>query len=321
MKSIQELSVLVSKEIANIEYPSNPSLLYQPIDYILSLGGKRMRPILVLMAHQLFEKNLEKAISPALAIEVFHNFTLLHDDIMDKAPLRRGKQTVHEKWNSNVAILSGDTMLVQAYQMMADVEKDIVKQVLDVFSKAAIEVCEGQQWDIDFETQDEVAISDYIKMIEYKTAVLLAAALKIGGITSGASVQEQDHLYEFGRNMGIAFQLKDDLLDAFGNPETFGKQVGGDIMSNKKTYLYLKALEVANESQYKKLTELFSTNDASNEKVEEVKAIFLDLDIPQLTTSLMQEYHEKAMQHLSAIESENKQPLFEFSSMLLDRVS
>jgi geranylgeranyl diphosphate synthase type II len=223
MKSIQELSILISDELGKIEYPKNPSLLYEPIDYILGLGGKRMRPILVLMAHQLFDKNIEKAISPALAIEVFHNFTLLHDDIMDKAPLRRGQQTVHEKWNANVAILSGDTMLVQAYQLMADVDKSIVKPTLEVFSKAAIEVCEGQQWDMDFETQENVSIDDYLKMIECKTAVLLGAALQIGGITAGAFTQEQEHLYEFGRNMGIAFQLKDDLLDAFGNPETFGK--------------------------------------------------------------------------------------------------
>ena len=236
MKSIQELSAVISNELGKIEYPKNPSLLYEPINYILGLGGKRMRPILVLMAHQLFDKNIEKAVSPALAIEVFHNFTLLHDDIMDKAPLRRGKQTVHEKWNDNVAILSGDTMLVQAYQLMAVVDKDIIKEVLAVFSKTAIEVCEGQQWDMDFETQSDVSIEDYLKMIEYKTAVLLGAALQIGGITAGASAQQQTHLYEFGRNMGIAFQLKDDLLDAFGSPETFGKQVGGDIMANKKTY-------------------------------------------------------------------------------------
>ena len=315
MKSIQELSVLISDELGKIEYPKNPSLLYEPIDYILGLGGKRMRPILVLMAHQLFDKNIEKAISPALAIEVFHNFTLLHDDIMDKAPLRRGQQTVHEKWNANVAILSGDTMLVQAYQLMADVDKSIVKPTLEVFSKAAIEVCEGQQWDMDFETQENVSIDDYLKMIECKTAVLLGAALQIGGITAGAFTQEQEHLYEF------AFQLKDDLLDAFGNPETFGKQVGGDIMANKKTYLYLKALALANKNQHSDLVQYFSTNDASEAKVEAVKSIFTNLDIHHLTTELMKEYHKKAMLHLDAIESDNKAPLLDFSALLLDRVS
>ena len=321
MKSIQELSTIISDELGRIEYPKNPSLLYEPIDYILGLGGKRMRPILVLMAHQLFDKNIEKAISPALAIEVFHNFTLLHDDIMDKAPLRRGQQTVHEKWNANVAILSGDTMLVQAYQLMADVDNSIVKPTLEVFSKAAIEVCEGQQWDMDFETQQNVSIEDYLKMIEYKTAVLLGAALQIGGITAGASAQQQNHLYEFGRNMGIAFQLKDDLLDAFGNPETFGKQVGGDIMANKKTYLYLKALALASENQQADLEQYFSTNDTSQEKVEAVKSIFKDLNIHQLTSDLMKEYHVKAMSHLNAIESENKASLLDFSALLLDRVS
>ena len=321
MKSIQELSALVSDELGRIEYPKNPSLLYEPIDYILGLGGKRMRPILVLMAYQLFDKNIEKAISPALAIEVFHNFTLLHDDIMDNAPLRRGQQTVHEKWNNNVAILSGDTMLVQAYQLIAEVDNTIVKQVLAVFSKAAIEVCEGQQWDMDFETQSDVSIPDYLKMIEYKTAVLLGAALQIGGITAGASKEEQNHLYAFGRDLGIAFQLKDDLLDAFGDTATFGKQVGGDIMANKKTYLYLKALALADGTQRQNLEQYFSTNDTSQLKVDAVKSIFSNLEIPELTTNLIREYHARAMENLAAIDSENKEPLLAFSALLMDRVS
>ena len=321
MKSIQELSAIISDELGRIEYSKTPSLLYEPIDYILGLGGKRMRPILVLMAHQLFDKNIEKAISPALAIEVFHNFTLLHDDIMDNAPLRRGQQTVHEKWNSNVAILSGDTMLVQAYQLMAEVDNTIVKQVLAVFSKAAIEVCEGQQWDMDFETQSDVSIPDYLKMIEYKTAVLLGAALQIGGITAGASKEEQNYLYAFGRDLGIAFQLKDDLLDAFGDAATFGKQVGGDIMANKKTYLYLKALALADGTQRQNLEQYFSTNDTSQLKVDAVKTIFSNLDIPDLTTNLIREYHARAMENLAAIDSENKEPLLAFSALLMDRVS
>jgi len=321
MKSIQELSALITDELSRIEYPKTPSLLYEPIDYILGLGGKRMRPILVLMAYQLFDKNIEKAFSPALAIEVFHNFTLLHDDIMDNAPLRRGQKTVHEKWNSNVAILSGDTMLVQAYQLMAEVDNTIVKQVLAVFSKAAIEVCEGQQWDMDFETQSDVSIPDYLKMIEYKTAVLLGAALQIGGITSGASKEEQNHLYAFGRDLGIAFQLKDDLLDAFGDAATFGKQVGGDIMANKKTYLYLKALALTDGTQRQNLEQYFSTNDSSQVKVDAVKTIFSNLEIPELTTNLMREYHARAMENLAAIDSENKEPLLAFSALLMDRVS
>ena len=321
MKSIQELSALISDELGRIEYPKTPSLLYEPIDYILALGGKRMRPILVLMAYQLFDKNIEKAISPALAFEVFHNFTLLHDDIMDNAPLRRGKQTVHEKWNNNVAILSGDAMLVQAYQLIAEVDNMIVKQVLEVFSKAAIEVCEGQQWDMDFETQSDVSIFNYLKMIEYKTAVLFGAALQIGGITAGASREEQSHLYAFGRDLGIAFQLKDDLLDAFGDAETFGKQVGGDIMANKKTYLYIKALELADGTQRINLEQYFSTNDTSQLKVDGVKSIFSNLEIPKLTTNLIREYHARAMENLAAINSENKEPLLAFSALLMDRVS
>ena len=321
MQNLEQLQLLIEQELREINYPNSPKQLYQPIDYVLGLGGKRMRPILVLMAHQLFNDDLTQAISPALAIEVFHNFTLLHDDIMDKAPLRRGKQTVHEKWNKNVAILSGDTMLVQAYQLMCNVDKDVLKEILDAFNKAAIQVCEGQQWDIDFETKSDVSLSDYLKMIEYKTAVLLAASLQIGGITANASKESQNNLYEFGRNMGIAFQLKDDLLDAFGNSETFGKQVGGDIMVNKKTYLYLKALALANPNQHADLINYFSTTELAEGKVEAVKSIFSALDIHDVTSELMKQYHAKAMQHLDAINSENKEPLLEFLAMSLDRVS
>jgi geranylgeranyl diphosphate synthase, type II len=321
MQNFEQLQLLIEQELAKINYPNSPKKLYQPIEYVLALGGKRMRPILVLMAHQLFNDDLIKAIFPALAIEVFHNFTLLHDDIMDNAHLRRGKKTVHEKWNNNVAILSGDTMLVQTYQLMCNADKDVLKDVLNVFSKAATEVCEGQQWDMDFETQSDVSLSDYMKMIENKTAVLLAASLQIGGITAGASKENQNNLYHFGLNMGIAFQLKDDLLDAFGNSETFGKQVGGDIMANKKTYLYLKALVLANPNQHTDLINYFSTTEFAEDKVEAVKSIFSALDIHNVTSELMKGYHIKAMRHLDAINSENKEPLLEFSAMLLDRVS
>ena len=322
MKDIKELGSIIEKEIHSISYPSDPNLLYDPIAYIMGLKGKRMRPILLLMAHQLFDENLETAISPALAIEVFHNFTLLHDDIMDNAPLRRGNSTVHEKWNSNVAILSGDTMMIQSYQLFAKVAEGSVKQVLEVFSKAAIEVCEGQQWDMDFETQDDVEIADYLKMIEYKTAVLLAASLKIGAITANSSLEDQNHLYEFGKNIGIAFQLKDDLLDAFGNPETFGKQVGGDILACKKTYLYLKSLEVANVSQLEKLTEVYLDDHCpEEEKIERVKSLFEQMEIPRHTKNLMLAYQTTAMKHLESISSENKAPLIAFSNKLMDRIS
>ena len=240
---------------------------------------------------------------------------------MDNAPIRRGKQTVHEKWDNNVAILSGDTMLVQAYQLLSDVDKSIVKEMIAVFSKAATQVCEGQQWDMDFEIQKEVTLQEYLKMIEYKTAVLLAASLQIGGITANASKENQNNLYHFGLNMGIAFQLKDDLLDAFGNPDEFGKQIGGDIIANKKTFLYLKALQLANDKQKKSLVNYFKTQEQTKQKVMGVKTIFTDLDIPKHTKDMMKTYYTKAMKHLDAIDSDNKAPLLVFSEKLIDRIS
>ena len=321
MQTLSQLSVIIEGELGKIAYPNTPQKLYQPIDYVMGLGGKRMRPILLLMAHQLFDENIEKAISPALGIEIFHNFTLLHDDIMDNAPIRRGKQTVHEKWNQNVAILSGDTMLVQAYQLLSDVDKSIVKEMIAVFSKAATQVCEGQQWDMDFEIQKEVTLQEYLKMIEYKTAVLLAASLQIGGITANASKENQNNLYHFGLNMGIAFQLKDDLLDAFGNPDEFGKQIGGDIIANKKTFLYLKALQLANDKQKESLVNHFKIQKQTKQKVMGVKTIFTDLDIPKHTVDMMKAYYTKAMRHLDAIDSDKKEPLLIFSKKLIDRIS
>ena len=321
MQTLSQLSVIIEGELGKIAYPNTPQKLYQPIDYVMGLGGKRMRPILLLMAHQLFDENIEKAISPALGIEVFHNFTLLHDDIMDNAPIRRGKQTVHEKWNKNVAILSGDTMLVQAYQLLSDVDKSIVKEMIAVFSKAATQVCEGQQWDMDFEIQKDVTLQEYLKMIEYKTAVLLAASLQIGGITANASKENQNNLYHFGLNMGIALQLKDDLLDAFGNPDEFGKQIGGDIIANKKTFLYLKALQLANDKQKESLVNYFKIEEQTEQKVMGVKIIFTDLDILKHTKDMMKAYYTKAMKHLEAIDSDNKAPLIVFSEKLMDRIS
>ena len=321
MQTLSQLSVIIEGELGKSAYPNTPQKLYQPIDYVMGLGGKRMRPILLLMAHQLFDENIEKAISPALGIEIFHNFTLLHDDIMDNAPIRRGKQTVHEKWNQNVAILSGDTMLVQAYQLLSDVDKSIVKEMIAVFSKAATQVCEGQQWDMDFEIQKEVTLQEYFKMIEYKTAVLLAASLQIGGITANASKENQNNLYHFGLNMGIAFQLKDDLLDAFGNPDEFGKQIGGDIIANKKTFLYLKALQLANDKQKESLVNYFKTQKQTKQKVMGVKTIFTDLDIPKHTVDIIKAYYTKAMRHLDAIDSDKKEPLLIFSKKLIDRIS
>jgi len=275
---------------------------------------------LMLLSHQLFSEDIEKSLKAALGIEVFHNFTLLHDDIMDEAPLRRGFKTVHEKWDNNTAILSGDTMLVHSFDLISQVENKNIRKILEVFNKSATEVCKGQQWDMNFEKREDVTLSEYLKMIEYKTSVLLATSLQIGGINGGASDEQQDHLYEFGRNIGIAFQLKDDLLDAFGNPDKFGKQVGGDIISNKKTFLYLKALQLADESQRKQLIQLFSVLE-NEHKVDEVKSIFTDLNIQKHTVDLIKAYYTKAMKHLDAINSDKKEPLFNFAEKIKERIA
>jgi geranylgeranyl diphosphate synthase type II len=321
VKDLSELAEIIEKEIGNLTYPKSPELLYGPIKYIMGLQGKRMRPLLLLMAYQLFDDNVESALSPAIAIELFHNFTLLHDDIMDKAPLRRGNLTVHEKWSSNVAILSGDVMMIQAFQLLAKLDSNSLKQVLVVFNKAAIEVCEGQQLDMDFEIQEIVSLSEYMKMIEYKTAVLLAASLQIGAIIADTSKEQQNHLYEFGINMGIAFQLKDDLLDVFGSPEDFGKQVGGDILANKKTFLYLKSLQLADDSIKRTLQDYYTNNDTSELKVSAVKDIFKNLGVQKYTIDMMKAYYTKAMKHLDAINSDNKEPLILFSNQLMKRIA
>lgn len=321
MKDLAQFSEIIEKEIVNFTYPKSPDLLYDPIRYIMGLPGKRIRPLLLLMSYQIFDEDVKRAISPAIAIEHFHNFTLLHDDIMDNAPLRRGSPTVHKKWNSNIAILSGDVMMIQAYQLLSEVDSNILKEVLDIFSKTAIQVCEGQQWDMDFEMQKNVNLVEYMKMIEYKTAVLMAASLQIGAITAGASNKDQAHIYEFGLNMGIAFQLKDDLLDVFGNPEAFGKQVGGDIMANKKTFLYLKALQLADDSTKEKLQFYYMNNDKSRLKVNSVKSIFTKLHIQSHTIDLMKVHYTKAIENLDAIRSENKAPLIGFADKLMERIS
>ena len=321
MKSVKELQLVVNKGLNNLDLSNHPKNLYNPIDYVLCLGGKRIRPVLALIAHQLFNKDINSGISAALALEVFHNFTLLHDDIMDNAPLRRGKQTVHEKWDNNVAILSGDTMLVLAYKLISETNSTVTRDVLSVFNKAAIEVCEGQQLDIDYEQKKDVTISDYLGMIEYKTAVLIAASLKIGSITGGASLVQQQALYNFGINLGIGFQLKDDLLDVFGNPNEFGKKEGGDIIANKKTFLYLKALELSNKDQYIELINYFSSSAEISNKVHAVKTIFKELDIYTITSSLIKEYHTIAISNLDSIDVEEKDLLFDFAESLLERVS
>src|ERR1700761_9383330 len=249
MKKLEDLQAIISDAVKKLAFPEYPAALYEPISYILSIGGKRMRPALLLMACDLFGGDVDDALAPALAIEVFHNFTLMHDDIMDNAPLRRGRTTVHERWNKNVAILSGDVMLIEGYKLMMQVKDHLLRQILDIFNNTAVDVCEGQQIDMEFEQRNDVTIKEYINMIRLKTAVVLGGALKIGALLGGASTKDANLLADFGVNLGLAFQLQDDILDVYGNPEKFGKQVGGDIIANKKTYLLLKALELADETQ------------------------------------------------------------------------
>lgn len=311
------ISYLKSKTVTK-----DPINLYEPINYILGLGGKRLRPVLVLMATEVFGMDYKKALDAALAIEVFHNFSLVHDDIMDDAPLRRGKETVHEKWDINTGILSGDAMLINAYQLFENYEGDTFRDLAKLFSKTAIEVCEGQQYDVDFETRDDVTQEEYLKMIEYKTAVLVAAALKMGGIVANATLEDQNSIYEFGKNLGIAFQLQDDYLDAFGDPKTFGKQVGGDIIENKKTYLYLKAVELGSAVQEKEILDLYSIHPQNPEdKIESIKQIFMSTGAAELTKSAIEEYTQKAFETLDSMEisHDKKSILKSFGENLMRR--
>lgn len=299
-----------------------PQNLYEPMRYILHLGGKRLRPVLVLMAAEIFEADYRKALDAALAIEIFHNFSLVHDDIMDAAPLRRGHKTVHEKWDINTGILSGDAMLINAYQLFENYDGQVFKELAKLFTKTAMQVCEGQQYDIDFETRDDVSIEDYLKMIEYKTAVLVGASLKMGAIVAGADTSSKEAIYEYGRLLGIAFQLQDDYLDAFGDPKTFGKQPGGDIIENKKTFLFLKALEISGTREGRQLEHLYSVSPVENGgKIEAVKGIFEQSGAAQLTRNEIESYTKKAFQTLEKMDlpEEKKAPLKQFGNVLMDR--
>ncbi|WJS95973.1 polyprenyl synthetase family protein [Flavobacterium johnsoniae] len=299
-----------------------PVNLYEPIEYILGLGGKRIRPVLTLMAAEVFNTDYTTALPAAMAVEVFHNFSLVHDDIMDDAPLRRGQVTVHEKWNLNTGILSGDAMLILAYQYFEQYEPNVFRNLAKLFSKTALEVCEGQQWDVDFETRKDVTIPEYLKMIEYKTAVLVAAAMKMGAIVAKTSEKEADLIYDFGLNLGLAFQLQDDYLDAFGDPETFGKQVGGDIIENKKTYLYLKALEFSSKEKASELEQLFTLQLENNiEKIETAKTIFNESGASKATQEAIEMHTFKAFETLEKMEinSEKKDVLRTFGENLMGR--
>ena len=322
MHSIKQYQEFISEYLSEQEIIREPKNLYEPISYILALGGKRIRPTLTLMTAEIFGANYKEALSAALAIEVFHNFSLIHDDIMDDAPLRRGNETVHEKWDLNTGILSGDAMLILAYQYFEQYEPTVFRDLAKLFSKTAIQVCEGQQWDVDFENRDEVTIPDYLKMIEYKTAVLVAAAMKMGAIIATTSTENCDLIYDFGLNLGLAFQLQDDYLDAFGDPATFGKQVGGDIIENKKTYLYLKAKEFSTPEQREELSHLFSIQpDDSSDKVKSVKKIFENTGAAKATQEAITQFTMIAFETLSKmnITEDKKEILRLFGENLMNR--
>ena len=320
MSSIKELSFLIEKEINSINLPDSPKNLYDPFKYILNLKGKRTRPLLSLLAYKLFNSDVKNALPVAMAIELFHNFTLIHDDIMDNAPIRRGNLTVHNKWDDNTAILSGDVMMITCYKYLQKINSEYLNAAINIFNNMAIKVCEGQQFDMDFELNKSVSISEYIKMIEYKTAELIASSLQLGSLVAGANTKDMDHMYNFGINIGLAFQLKDDLLDVFGSTESFGKQIGGDILSNKKTFLFLKAMQVADIKQKILLEKLYS-DEASEKKIELVKDIFTKLNIEKHTVDLMKAYYTKAIKHLDAVNVQDKSDLRYITDKLMQRTS
>ncbi len=323
MRQLPQLLDLIQGFADKNPFPESPAALYEPCGYILTLGGKRIRPALLLMGYELFRDDVETALPAAWAVELFHNFSLMHDDIMDAAPLRRGQATVHTRWNTTTGILSGDVMLIYAYRFLSQMgEPSIVAQLLNTFNRVATEVCEGQQFDINFETQENVSIASYLRMIELKTAVLLGAALEMGAICAKASAADVQHLYHFGQMAGIAFQIQDDLLDTYGDPVKFGKQVGGDILQNKKTLLVLKTLEIADEADRAALQQWMQTGSENpEEKVAAVRAIFDRNNIPALIEMEKQRFQKAAFEHLEAVgvPEARKRVLMETVGALLGR--
>lgn len=319
----RELTKMVQMYIDELNYVKEPTHLYEPIKYVLGLGGKRIRPVLTLLAYNLFKADIEAAFAPAVAIETFHNFTLLHDDLMDRADLRRNKPTVHKKWDDNTAILSGDMMLILAYQWMAEnVPTEVLKPIIAEFTKVSGEVCEGQQYDMDFETRSNVSVDEYMEMIRLKTSVLLAAALKIGALLGGAPARDAALLYEFGIKMGIAFQLQDDYLDVYANDGQFGKMVGGDILNNKKTFMLLKALQNASEQDRDELQRWIDEDGAdAEEKVKAVTAIYNRTGIPDLCKNEIKRFYEEGLQLLAqvAVDEEKKMNLRTYVESFMNR--
>ena len=321
MKSVEAYKNEFLNYLNNEVEVKEPLNLYEPIHYILQLGGKRLRPVLTLLTCDLFGGKAKNALDAALAIEVFHNFTLVHDDIMDSAPIRRGKDTVHIKWDENTGILSGDAMMIMANQCFESYDANIFKELMVLFNKTALEVCEGQQLDMDFETRNDVLIPEYLTMITNKTSVLVAAAMKMGAIIAEASSEESNKIYDFGLNLGIAFQLQDDYLDTFGDAAVFGKQIGGDILENKKTFLYLTALEVSTDQDKTKLLDHYNLREQNNDKVEAVTNLFRENKIPEITISEIEEYSNKAFEVLETmnISNDKKEVLKNFGLNLMKR--
>lgn len=325
MHSFTELSKAFEEKFNTRHFPTHTTTLYNPAQYILNLGGKRIRPVCVLMGNELFDEITPDAYEVATAIELFHNFSLIHDDIMDKAPLRRGMETVHTKFGESTALLAGDVMLVQAYEYLNKIKRDYSQNIIHLFNQTAKAVCEGQQVDMDFEKKSSVNLDEYVSMITLKTSVLLAASLQMGATLGGAGQGNQQHLYGFGKNLGIAFQVQDDYLDAFGDPDKFGKQVGGDIIANKKTFLMIYAMEVASEAQKKILANLLDDSDEVNKvnKVNTVLGIFKDCKVDEWAKELKEKYLQTALQHLedTAVLSARKKPLIELAAYLIQRES
>ena len=320
--SASQLLDKINAYLENMPYSRPPKGLYDPIQYELSLGGKRIRPVLMLMAYNLYKEDVDSILSQAAGLETYHNHTLLHDDVMDKADMRRNKPTVHRVWNENVAILSGDAMLILAYRLMADCPTDKLKEVLDVFTQTTMEICEGQQWDMEFETRMDVSVDEYIEMIRLKTSVLLAAALKIGACMAGASVDDADKLYDFGVSMGLAFQLQDDWLDVYGDPKVFGKNIGGDILCNKKTYMLITALTQADDKQSEELQRLISATDAEPaEKISAVTHIYNEMRIGEQCMAMADSYYAEGLALLDGISlpAERKEMLKQFVCSLMNR--
>ncbi|MFM7727662.1 MAG: polyprenyl synthetase family protein [Flavobacteriales bacterium] len=301
MYSLEDLQALVLKKVEGFCRKNGEESILEPVNYILQLGGKRVRPLLTLLAADAFSDDIDDAVYPAIAMEIFHNFTLMHDDIMDNAPLRRGKPTVHERWNRDVAILSGDAMLIQAYQLIIKTRPECLAQVLETFNTTALEVCKGQQLDMEFQTRNDVTIEEYIEMIRLKTSVLLGGSMKIGAIISNASEEDQTYIYNFAIELGLSFQLWDDYLDTFGDSTKVGKQVGGDILANKKTFLMIKAMELADDAQRSATAELLSSNESSELKVNRVTQLFKDFHLDQLLKSTVENYYKRALENLDAL--------------------